>query len=307
MKLQLLAGLAAVATAVTAVAVPTSASAASTGCTKAATGVGEAKEVSMTSGGSTRRYRVAIPAGYRKGVATPVILAFHGHNKNREYMENLTGFSDLPVIAVYPQGLKDEDDEAAWAGAWYPGTTDAKDDVRFVSDLLDELERDYCVDANRIFAAGKSNGGGFVNLLSCDLGARIAAFGAMAGAFYSGTRVCTGARPVPMIDLHGGADDKAPYDGEKPNDAVKRLPPIPEMLEEWRNRNGCTATPIDETPKARVHKLIYKNCKAALVHFKIERLGHDWASTSVNDDSDKPSVINATDEMWKFFQNHPLH
>ncbi len=60
--------------------------------------------------------------------------------------------------------------------------TDLRKDVRFISDLVDELEKDYNIDPTRIYADGLSNGGGMAFVLSCKLSDRIAAVGMVAAA-----------------------------------------------------------------------------------------------------------------------------
>jgi polyhydroxybutyrate depolymerase len=47
--------------------------------------------------------------------------------------------------------------------------------VRFVSDLLDQLEWQYCIDRRRVFATGFSNGGMLVYTLGQELPHRFAA------------------------------------------------------------------------------------------------------------------------------------
>jgi poly(3-hydroxybutyrate) depolymerase len=58
--------------------------------------------------------------------------------------------------------------------------------VAFTMEMLDHFEERYCIDSSRVYAAGKSNGGGFTNLLACDAAAskRIAAFAPVSGAYY---------------------------------------------------------------------------------------------------------------------------
>jgi polyhydroxybutyrate depolymerase len=68
-------------------------------------------------------------------------------------------------IAVYPQGLIEPGtDKPFWAEI---GPIDfGDDDVLFVSNILDDLQKNYCVDAHRIYATGFSNGGGMTTLLA---------------------------------------------------------------------------------------------------------------------------------------------
>ncbi|MGW0890152.1 alpha/beta hydrolase family esterase [Saccharopolyspora sp. NPDC002578] len=256
----------------------------------------------ITSGGRTREYLVHVPQNYDPERPTPVALSFHGHTRSAEYQEELSGFSELDAIAVYPQGLVGTDGGTAWEGA--PYSADA-DDVRFTSDLLDQVEDDLCVDPDRIYAAGKSNGGGFTEVLACRLGDRIAAFAPVAGAYYPQSGACRPSEPVPMISFHGTADDTIPYDG----DPDKGLPAIPDWLGEWAEHDECDADPITEHPQPQVTRQHWTDCadRGALVHYRIDELGHDWPSRSSNPDSDKPTVIEATPLIWEFFQDHPLN
>lgn len=64
-----------------------------------------------------------------------------------------------------------------------------------------------------------SNGGGFVGTLACSpVGGEFAAFAPASGSFYtdnSGVNDgCTPARsPLPILEIHGGADGSVHYDG----------------------------------------------------------------------------------------------
>ena len=91
-----------------------------------------------------------------------------------------------------------------------PGLTK---DVRFISDLIDDLEKAYNIDPTRIYANGLSNGGGMAFVLSCTLSDRIAAVGMVAAAQMLPWSWCTDHRPVPMIAFHGTADSIVPYEG----------------------------------------------------------------------------------------------
>ena len=91
-------------------------------------------------------------------------------------------------------------------------------------EMLDHFEERYCIDSSRVYAAGKSNGGGFTNLLACDATAskRIAAFAPVSGAYYQDVPedACNaetvpiecnpGRCPIPIIEFHGTADTTIP-------------------------------------------------------------------------------------------------
>lgn len=255
----------------------------------------------LTSGGIDREYSLHLPAHYNSHRRYSVVLSFHGHKRTSQYQEQLSGFSPFDTIAVYPQGLVGTDGETAWTGAPYSA---AADDVLFTSDLLNSLQRQLCVDPARIFATGKSNGGGFVGVLACRLAGRIAAFAPVSGAFYPEGGACHPSREVPILDFHGAADTTIPYTGNP----AKGLPPIPEWLAAWSARDGCRSRPVSWSPidKVTVQRWIGCDRPGDVEHYRIEGAGHVWPSTSPNADSATPTVIDATPVIWRFFRAHPL-
>jgi polyhydroxybutyrate depolymerase len=273
-----------------------------TGCGRAApvpSGVTTTRHV--VSGGLDREYTVHLPARYDPRRAYPLVLSFHGHKRTSQYQEELSGFSALDAISVYPQGLIGTDGESAWTGAPYSA---AADDVLFTSDLLNSLQRELCVDDDRIFAAGKSNGGGFVGVLACRLPGRIAAFAPVSGAFYPQGGDCRPSRPAPILDFHGTADTTIPYTGNP----AKGLPSIPDWLAGWSTRDGCFPKPVSWQPVKGVVAQKWLGCDrwSTLEHYRVEGAGHVWPSTGPNNDSATPTVIDATPIIWRFFRTHPL-
>jgi polyhydroxybutyrate depolymerase len=273
-----------------------------TGCGRAApVPAGRTTPQHVVSGGLDREYTVHLPAHYDPRRPYPLVLSFHGHKRTSQYQEELSGFSALDAIAVYPQGLIGTDGESAWTGAPYSA---AADDVLFTSDLLTRLQRTLCVDPARIFAAGKSNGGGFVGVLACRLPGRIAAFAPVSGAFYPQGGACDPNRPAPILDFHGTADPTIPY----PGNPAKGLPAIPDWLAAWSTRDGCRPDPVTWTPVDGVVARKWLGCDrhGALEHYRVEGAGHVWPSTRPNNDSATPAAIDATPVIWRFFRTHPL-
>jgi polyhydroxybutyrate depolymerase len=271
------------------------------GCGHAAT-PGTVATQHLRSGGRDRSYLVHVPKDYAKNKRTSVILSFHGHKRTSQWQRELSGFDSSSSIAVYPQGVVGTDGETAWQGAPYsaPGV----DDVRFTKDILDQLETRYCVAPQRIYAAGKSNGGGFTGLLACRMSDRIAAFAPVSGAFYPQGGACHPSRAVPILDFHGGADTTIPYDGNP----AKGLPAIPDWLSGWAKRDGCRVGPLRHHHGDDVEVSDWRGCRGDSVvrHYRIADLGHVWPSTTPNPDSAQPTVLDATPIIERFFAAHPL-
>ncbi|AXB44650.1 alpha/beta hydrolase family esterase [Amycolatopsis albispora] len=255
----------------------------------------------LVSGGLTREYTLHVPSNYQPDRPTSVVLSFHGHKRTSRWQEELSEFSGLNTIAVYPQGVPGTDGESAWTGAPYSADVD---DVLFTSDLLTKLQSQLCVDARRVYATGKSNGGGFAGVLACRLPGRIAAFAPVAGAYYPQGGDCSPSRPAPILAFHGTADATIPYAGNP----AKGLPAIPDWLGKWAARNGCFAHPVTYSPQPEVTVRKWLGCaeRSNLQHYRIDGAGHVWPSTKPNNDSATPTVMDATPVIWRFFQGQRL-
>jgi polyhydroxybutyrate depolymerase len=258
----------------------------------------------VISGGETERaYRVHLPVRYTPDRAVPLVLAFHGYTGTDAGMEAMSGLSTLAdeqgFVAVYPQGVSDYTRQPFWASV---GRGDyGVDDVRFVGDLLDALERTYCIDPARIYATGFSNGGAMVGRLACRLSDRIAAFAPVSGNFIEPDEGCRPSRPVPILEIHGTADRVVSYYGV-PESINPRwpLPSILQWLRGWAARDGCAPEPTTFLDDGAVTGLAWPGCAGggAVIHYRLEGGGHEW-----------PTQIGGRSTaglLWDFFLAHPL-
>src|ERR1051326_3084675 len=150
---------------------------ATTGCGKAApVAQGTSADFSITSDGVQRTYRLHVPRAYDPHKMTPLVLSMHGYTDHAATQEQHFSQSSQAdrehFLVVYPQATNRTDNgEPEWAteGQYSPTVND----VLFISDLLTTLQQQLCVDAQRIYAIGFSNGGGMANLLACKLAGRI--------------------------------------------------------------------------------------------------------------------------------------
>jgi polyhydroxybutyrate depolymerase len=268
--------------------------------------VGVTTHETITSGGLQRDYLIHLPTGYQPFHPTPLIMAFHGRKGDGSDIEAFSGIDNLHAIAVYPVGAKGQDDQRAWQSAPYAAA--GVDDVRFVSDLLDHLQATLCVDTNRIFATGKSNGAGFTALLACQLPYRIAAFGTIAGAFYPGTTVgCDTSPPAPIVDFHGTADPTIAYDGDVSHGVA--TPPLMEWAQSRATHNHCTTGPTQTSIGTDVLRFSWTGCAqhADVTHYRIIGAGHTWPGELVDSGPGSATqTIKATQVIWDFFNAHPL-
>ena len=122
------------------------------------------------------------------------------------------------------------------------------DDVGYIAALIDHMSAELCIDTDRIFASGYSNGGMFVHRLGCALADRLAAVAPMHGYLARGFN-CAAETPGPSMLLIGGtADRTVPIDGSHASDGYVYTPQQ-DVAETWAVSQSCAADPIPvETP-----------------------------------------------------------
>jgi polyhydroxybutyrate depolymerase len=193
--------------------------------------------------------------------------------------------------------------------------------VDFISDLLDLLERDLCVDTARVYATGMSNGGQMSSLLACRLADRITAVAPVAGVEFSDT---CGGRPVPVMAFHGTADPIVTYDGGGLNataiaDLYYWKGDVPEGVPEhrgveaamrtWAAHNGCDLEPVEERVSREVRRLTWQDCMAETVLYVVDGGGHAWPGQPVPQFEPvfghATTDIDATALISEFFFAHP--
>ncbi|XXG95165.1 hypothetical protein Hte_001425 [Hypoxylon texense] len=284
---------------------------------------GDFKNFTMADG---REYRVWLPGNYDSGKPTPLILSYHGANRDIDHQVDLDQLTN-PLfnkdhILVYMQGTADDPtrpDHTTWEGA-----PDCKsDDIKFTNEVLDAVTQDLCVDEKRIFATGKSQGGGFVGRLACDSGlsSRIAAFAPVSGAYYikeidvesechpeTVVVPCSASRKnVPILAFHGGADDTIRYHGDFRSGAC--LPDVSSWARQWALRDGLRGTPANSSiPESENGVSMRYGGGLVTLVYDGDNVGHDWPSKTENDDNEGVGLaaFNASTRIMEFFRGQKL-
>lgn len=211
-----------------------------------------------------------------------------------------------------------------WKGAPYENTT--VDDIAYVYDMINTVAATYNIDHSRIYACGKSNGGGFTALLACrpDTSATIAAFAPVSPALYQGTfsfHGCDPSRKTPIFHIHGVEDTITPFLGRTPEEgSFGPEPDVRVWRRQWAERNGCAkgsypgelAQPHNVTEvHAGAWEEVWDCPEGAEVRaLSVEGLGHSWPSTAGWDTAGAPNNtanFNLTQQhLVQFFSRHSL-
>jgi polyhydroxybutyrate depolymerase len=313
----------------------------SAGCgSKAPLAPGHSAPFKIKVGDLEREYRLHLPSDYDPSRPVPLVLVIHGYTGNVMKLENeYTTFSNHAdehgYVVAYPQGTGFEANGmtiTSWndlgcnssPGPEGPICTDQADDyptppecgepsecdwcscyddVGFIAALLDELEATLCVDLDRVFATGISNGGMFVHRLGCDLPDRFAAIAPVAGTIAKGFNCAPGPSPkISMINIYATRDTSVPFDGVPASDGFMYTP-TSQVLDAWAaaGSQGCSAEdslyPTSRDGVQDLECIQRANCETgAEVVDCAWNGGHDWPRKG----EDQFSV----DVIWEFFEKN---
>lgn len=275
------------------------------------------------SGGYDRVAHVHIPAGYTPASKPPLVVLLHGgggsgisalqHN-GWDAKADAEGF-----IVVAPDGLPAAPrlrgnfklNPVVWNSGQFPANAprSAIDDVEFIRQLLDELQDRVPYDANRVFAAGHSNGGGMTLRLAAELSERFAAVGMVAGLMAIENPKPT--KPLPTLYIIGTKDPLMPVEGGEVKTpwGKRQNRPIAELLAKWAVAIGCAPEPVTIADDAKTRRVEYPstNDGPTLTAVYLEGHGHHWpgGKRSLPNDIMGPDTaeLNATDTLWEFFSS----
>ncbi len=270
-------------------------------------------------GGRARLAIVHLPKGYRSTTPVPLVLNLHGSRSTALAQEGFTGMDSTSdadgFIVVYPQGDIPAGDGFEWnvpgqplsGGAAVPA--DAPDDVAFLQQLVDLMERSYCVDRNRVYVTGFSGGARMASQLGCDASGVFAAIAPVSGLRFPAP--CPSTRAVPVLSFHGTADPIDPIAG---NGQAYWTYSVAVAAQRWAAHNGCAPTPVITSPEAGVTQSTFGHCSggSTVELAVIAGEGHEWpggphlrkATTRVL--GPQSSAIDANAAIWAFFDTHPL-
>ena len=254
--------------------------------------------------GLTRKYLLYVPSSYDGRSEVPLLFNFHGFGgKVTSYVKS----TDMRPLAdeknfllVYPQGSP-INGFSHWNAAT-PSKTNKSDadDLGFVKKMISAISASHKVDPERIYACGYSNGAFFSYYLGCYLSDRLAAIGSVSGTMLEESyEKGNPSRRVPMINLHGTADNVVPYEGKN------GLIPIPQVLSFWVKKNATHAEPEStnfKSGRTRVRRSVYSDAQGIswIEHYKIKGGRHVWFEFELNGSG-------ANRLIWDFFSKHDLN
>jgi polyhydroxybutyrate depolymerase len=224
--------------------------------------------------GRERTYLLHLPEDYDGTKPIPVMFLFHGFGGDPKTLLDTTKMTDAAddhdFAVVAPQG-------AGLIPSWQFRERGGQPspDITFTHDLLRKVEQEVCVDRDRVYAAGFSNGSVLTLALACETSRDFAAFAAVSGPYYEPR--CADAPPRPILYFHGLKDVVVPYGGARKT-VIGPLPGVTDTLVSWAEHDRCTR-PAGRT-RTSEHVLHYRwfGCTAgsAVESYVVTDGGHRW-------------------------------
>lgn len=269
------------------------------GCGGAAYAPGNSTRT-ISSGGRSRQFVLTIPAGYSPSTRRPLVFDFHGLGsdgpKEVVYSELATTAAARGYVGITPSAVR-----GTWAAPPLPR------DLTFVDDLTSWAKSHLCIDADRVFAGGISNGALLAGGLGCERSGRFAALALVAGpSLYPN---CADEPPLPVIGFAGTADPVVPYEG---GEALGfPVPPVEDATAAIATaRNHCAAGPAVKQISDEVDRLTWSSCAngAKVQLYRIAGGGHTWPGSPIEIPGLGPTTqdVDASALAVVFFDRHPV-
>jgi poly(3-hydroxybutyrate) depolymerase len=211
--------------------------------------------ISITAANLQRRYILSVPTNYDNTKPYKLVVAYHALNSNDKsvYSEKYYGLQPLSnntTIFVAPNGQSGgkpcTGTGTGESGCGWPNTSDQ--DMALADAVVQQIEQNFCIDTNRIFASGWSYGASMSEQTACERplgGTQSAGWGVRAIAIYavaylSNSTNCKATKPVAYYATHGTCDSVLTYDGTSRCSTQTMESGGVGIAKTWAGVDGCT-------------------------------------------------------------------
>lgn len=277
-------------------------------------------DVTMMVDDVERKFIVVRPSGAAPAGGYPVVFMFHGTGGDGQRFYMTSSWKEKgeaeSFVTVFPSSLRycfrtagGEGETSKWNNGEAQQVKCAgvvlKDDVRFVRMMVDTITRMLPIDRGRIYAAGFSNGGGFVSKLAVEMSDVFAAVGAAAGPL-NRLDSATPRRYVPIAYFRGDED----------NTFIEKtgLPAIPfndscliyfdPILRGYRGAFNLAGSYIKDSSALALAYLYNTPASTSLPSSELLMIMFKGLAHEYPNGTNYP--MTAADVLWPFFNRHQL-
>jgi poly(hydroxyalkanoate) depolymerase family esterase len=283
---------------------------------------------SFTNSAGTRAYKLYVPRGYT-GQAVPLLVMLHGCTQTPEDLAAGTGMNALAdthtLLVAYPAQPISANASRCWN--WFQAAHQQRGagEPSIVAGLTHQIMAGYNVDAGRVYVAGFSAGGAMAVIMGVVYPDLYAAIGVHSGLAYG----AAGDLPSALAALQRGGPESAPAAAQATAAAgvVSRAVPLiafhgdadttvnrrnaDRVLAQWAASHAASGQPAVSQGQApggyAYSRSIYRDAagRTVLEQWLIHGAGHAWSGGSPSGSHTDPRSPNASEEMVRFFLEHP--
>lgn len=217
---------------------------------------------------SGRDIHVWVPANLP--AKSPLLLSLHGMDQDPNYQQQNTHWENVAdtagFVVVYPRG-------GTGMSTW---DISGDKDTKWVTEIIDQMAKEYDIDTRRVYLSGFSMGGMFTYHSMSKIADKIAAFAPCSGTNVMGASKAQ--RPVPIFHPHGTNDDVLQYNQ------------VEGFIKNYRDQFNCPAQaqvqdnyPNSENPNATLYTWGPCDGGVTIKHLKLQGRGHSPSAADVSD------------------------
>lgn len=181
--------------------------------------------IKVNASGEDRTYYMTFPSNYDKTKPYKLLFANHCMGSSSNHMATWINADQDHPSPYYAQKAQDTEGNYIFVAPQGDGSgmwTKGEKDHQFISELLTQIEDNYCIDESRVFMTGFSFGAMFSNSLAQTFQSRVRAVAVYAVADYNIYLPDNAGKPIAWMAVHGTNDGMCDYNRAK-NSAVKRI------------------------------------------------------------------------------------
>lgn len=272
---------------------------------------------SFRNSAGQRAYKLYVPPGVN-GQARPLVVMLHGCTQDADDFAAGTAMNEAAreqgFFVLYPVQPRETNPQKCWNWFKHNHQQAGKGEPSILADMTRHVIAEYGIDTRRVYVAGLSAGGAMAAILADTYPQLYAAAGVHSGlaagaakdlpsalSAMKGIGVRPGAAsstPVPTIVFHGDRD--ATVHPANAGAVVAASAGADARVQSQRVSGANQGR--DST------KRVYTNAQGKVVaeYWEVHGAGHAWAGGSPKGSYTDLSGPDATQEMLRFFFEHPL-